>query len=367
MQESFSISRHHGHHHHDHTHEHARGGGPGPGEYAPALVEFRRSGLTESVHRGAIAVCTPDGRRSKGLGHPAMPTFMRSAAKPLQALPLITSGAAQRFGLSPAELAATCGSLNGEDFQIEAVTSILAKAGLGTDLLDCGAAWPLHRATYKAMQKAGTKPTALHNPCAGKHAAMLVLCAFYGWPTEDYLSGRHPAQKLILDTVALMSGYPKEQIGIGVDGCGAPVFRMPLVAMAGAYARLAAPEQAGLEPDMAEAIKELMAACLEHPEMIAGTGRICTRIMQAAPGVVLAKAGSEGSYALALPEQGLGVALNIEDGGLRALGPAVTEILHELGILDHETLEGPLADLRRPQISNHRGEKVCTLSAVFGL
>ena len=367
MQESFSISRHHGHHHHDHSHEHARGGGPGPGEYAPALVEFRRSGLTESVHRGAIAVCTPDGRRTKGLGHPAMPTFMRSAAKPLQALPLITSGAAQRYGLGPAELAATCGSLNGEDFQIEAVTSILAKAGLGTDLLDCGPSWPLHRATYKAMQAAGEGPTPLHNPCAGKHAAMLVLCAFYDWPTEDYLSGRHPVQKLILDTVALMSSYPKEQIGIGVDGCGAPVFRMPLVAMAGAYARLAAPEQAGLEPEMAEAVGQLMAVCLAHPEMIAGTGRICTRIMQAAPGVVLAKAGSEGSYALALPEQGLGVALNIEDGGLRALGPVVTETLHELGILGHETLEGPLADLHRPQISNHRGEKVCTLHAVFEL
>ena len=217
------------------------------------------------------------------------------------------------------------------------------------------------------MQKAGEKPTALHNPCAGKHAAMLVLCAFYDWPTEDYLSGRHPVQKLILDTVALMTGYPKEQIGIGVDGCGAPVFRMPLVAMAGAYARLAAPEKAGLDEQTVQAIKELVAACLAHPEMIAGSGRICTRIMQAAPGVVLAKAGSEGSYALALPEQGLGVALNIEDGGQRALGPAVTETLHELGVLSHEALEGPLADLHRPVIKNHRGDKVCTLNAVFGL
>ncbi len=368
MQESFSIFHHHGHHHdHDHSHEHERGGGPGPGEYAPALVEFRRSGLTESVHRGAIAVCTPHGRRTRGLGHPAMPTFMRSAAKPLQALPLITSGAAQRFGLTPAELAATCGSLNGEPFQIDTVTSILAKAGLGPELLDCGAAWPLHRETYKALQAAGEKPTALHNPCAGKHAAMLVLCAFHGWPTEDYLSNRHPVQKLILETVATLTGYPKEQIGIGVDGCGAPVFRVPLVAMAGAYARLAAPDNTELAPELIQAARELMAACLAHPEMIAGTGRICTRLMQAAPGLVLAKAGSEGSYALALPQQGLGVALNIEDGGLRALGPAVTQILHELGILDHAALEGPLADLHRPQIKNHRGDKVCTLHAVFGL
>ncbi|WP_338605469.1 asparaginase [Desulfoferula mesophila] len=367
MQESFSICRHHGHHHHDHSHEHARGGAPGPGEYAPALVEFRRSGLTESVHRGAIAVCTPDGKRSRGLGHPAMPTFMRSAAKPLQALPLITSGAAKRYGLTPAELAAVCGSLNGEDFQIEAVKSIMGKAGLDVGLLDCGPAWPLHRETYKAMRAAGQKPTPLHNTCAGKHAAMLVLCAFHGWPTEDYLSPRHPVQKLILETVALMSHYPMEQIGIGVDGCGAPVFRTPLVALAGAYARLAAPDQAELEPAMSEAVKELMAACLAHPEMIAGTGRICTRLMQAAPGVLLAKAGSEGSYALALPQQGLGVALNIEDGGVRALGPAVTETLHELGILGHEALEGPLADLHRPQISNHRGKKVCDLQAVFEL
>ncbi|MBU2469013.1 MAG: asparaginase [Proteobacteria bacterium] len=367
MQESFSIYRHHGHHHHDHSHEHARGGGPGPGEYAPALVEFRRSGLTESVHRGAIAVCTPDGRRTRGLGHPAMPTFMRSAAKPLQALPLITSGAARRYGLTQAELAATCGSLNGEDFQIQAVKSILGKAGLEPDILDCGPSWPLHKATYKAMQAAREKPTPLHNPCAGKHAAMLVLCAFHGWPTEDYLTNRHPVQKLILDTVAVMTAYPREQIGVGVDGCGAPVFRLPLVAMAGAYARLAAPDKSGLEPELAQAARELMEACLAHPEMIAGDGRICTRIMQAAPGVVLAKAGSEGSYALALPGQGLGVALNIEDGGLRALGPAVTETLHELGILGHAALEGPLADLHRPQISNHRGDKVCTLHAVFGL
>lgn len=196
MQESFSICRHHGHHHHDHSHEHARGGAPGPGEYAPALVEFRRSGLTESVHRGAIAVCTPDGKRSRGLGHPAMPTFMRSAAKPLQALPLITSGAAKRYGLTPAELAAVCGSLNGEDFQIEAVKSIMGKAGLDVGLLDCGPAWPLHRETYKAMRAAGQKPTPCTTPARASTRPCWCSALFTAGPPRTTCRRATPCKSL---------------------------------------------------------------------------------------------------------------------------------------------------------------------------
>eukprot|EP01022_Parablepharisma_sp_SALTPOND_P016201 TRINITY_DN2344_c0_g1_i6.p1 TRINITY_DN2344_c0_g1~~TRINITY_DN2344_c0_g1_i6.p1 ORF type:complete len:1167 (-),score=360.77 TRINITY_DN2344_c0_g1_i6:2196-5696(-) len=366
VQESLPIYRHLGHHHHhDHSHEHPRGGGPG--EYAPALVELTRNGLTESVHRGAIVVAGPDGKRLKGLGHPSMPTFLRSAAKPLQALPLITTGAVDKYGLEPVEIAAACGSLNGEDFQREAVRSMLAKAGLEPGLLDCGLHRPFHRDTAQALIKAGEKPTTLHSACAGKHAAMLIMCAASGWPLEGYLDISHPVQKLVLSAVARFTAYPAEQIGIGEDDCGVPTFRLPLVALAGAFARLAAPGPAGLEPQWAEAAEAIMAACLAHPEMIAGTGRICTRIMQAAPGVVLAKTGSEGTYALALPQQGLGVGFQIEDGALRALGPVVTEALHHLGILDHETLEGPLADLHRPVFKTHRGDPVGTMSTVFSL
>jgi L-asparaginase II len=330
-------------------------------------VELSRGGLGESLHRGAVAVCGPDGVRTRGLGHPAMPTFLRSAAKPLQALPLLTTGAAAALGLEPAELAVCCGSLNGEPFQVEAVRSILAKAGVGPEALACGVHRPSHRPTARALQEAGERPTELHNNCAGKHAAMLALCAHHGWETAGYEKAAHPVQRLMLASVAQMCAYPAEQIGVGVDGCGVPVFRLPLVGLAGAYARLAAPSAGGLPPGVAEAAARLMEACLAHPEMIAGSDRLCTRVMQAAPGRLLAKTGAEGTYALALVDQGLGVALNVEDGAMRALAPAVTELLHQLGELGHDALEGPLADLHRPAVANHRGETVARLAAVFTL
>ncbi|MFH1032981.1 MAG: asparaginase [Pseudomonadota bacterium] len=355
-----------GHHHGEHSHEHPHGGGAPP-EYAPPLVELQRGGLTESVHRGAVAVCQPSGQRVKGLGHPAMPSFLRSAAKPLQALPIITTGAAQRYGFDDRELACMCGSLNGEDFQVATVLGILEKAGLGPELLACGVHAPSHRPTAQALQKAGQKPQPVHNNCAGKHAAMLVLCAHLDLPTQDYTLPNHPVQGLILKAVALMCAYPAEQIGIGIDGCGVPVFRLPLIALAGAYARLAAPAEAGLASPLVAAVERLMAACLAHPEMIAGSDRLCTRLMRAAPGRLLAKTGTEGTYALAIPELKLGVAFQIEDGAPRALAPVACNILHELDILDHDTLAGPLADLARPRIKNHRGEVVAELTTVFGL
>lgn len=355
-----------GHHDHGHSHEHSRGGAA-PIEYSPPIVELARGGLTESVHRGAIAVCGPDGRRQKGMGHPAMPTFLRSTAKPLQALPVITTGAADALGLEEAEIACMCGSLNGEDFQVDAVRSILKKAGLDPELLDCGVHYPSHRPTAAAMRKSGEKPVPLQNNCAGKHGAMLVLCAHLGFDTDGYCQPNHPVQRLILESVAELCSYPAEQIGVGIDNCGAPVFRLPLIALAGAFARLAAPEKSGLSQEKASAVSRLMAACLAHPEMIAGTDRLCTRLMQAAPGAVFAKTGTEGSYAFALPGLGLGAAFQIEDGGWRALSPVACEILHQLGVLDHEALDGPLADLHQPQIKNHLGRQVAELRPVLNL
>jgi L-asparaginase II len=260
-----------------------------------------------------------------------------------------------------------CGSLNGEDFHVAAVLSILGKAGLGPELLACGVHAPSHRPTAKAMAERGERPSPLHNNCSGKHAAMLALCANLGLDPRGYTQVGHPVQSVVLRAVAEMCAYPTEQICLGVDGCGGPVFRMPLIALAGAYARLAAPEQSGLTQETTAAVKQLMDACLAHPEMIAGTDRICTRIMQAAPVRVLAKTGAEGSYAMSLPERGLGVALQIEDGADRALGPAVCEVLHQLGVLNHTSLEGPLNDLYHGQVKNHHGEMVAKLVPVLSL
>lgn len=361
-----SIAWHLGGHHHgsDHSHEHGRGGG---GEYAPPLVELSRGGLTESLHRGAVAVCGPDGVRTGGLGHPAMPTFMRSTAKPFQALPVITSGAADHFGFTPDEIACMCGSLGGQDFQVAAVRSILAKAGLDEGLLACGVHRPLHGPTARALHAAGEKPKPIHNACAGKHAGMLALCAHLGHPVEGYTGPAHPLQRLMLETVARVCRYPAEQIGLGVDGCGVPVFRLPLIALAGGYARLAAPQDSGLAGEDVEGLSRLLAACLGNPEMVAGEGRLCTRVMQAAPGTVLAKTGTEGVYALALPGLSKGVAIQVEDGSMRALGPVVCEALHQLGVLDHDVLDGDLADLHQPELNNHLGQPVARLAPVFSL
>ncbi|WP_082464202.1 asparaginase [Dethiosulfatarculus sandiegensis] len=359
------IRRHIGEHHsHNHHHLHH---GAGHDNCPPPLVELKRAGLYESLHRGAIVLSDPTGRVEKSLGHPAMPTYLRSAAKPLQALPVIETGAADRFQLTDSELAVMSGSLNGEDFQVKAVRSILKKANLTEDLLDCGVHRPSHRPTAKAMLSQGIKPLPIHNNCAGKHAAMLVLCAHLGFDPKGYTEKGHPVQNLILETVAQLCDYPAEQIGQGIDGCGVPVFRVPLHSLAGAYARLAAPARANLTPERIQAVERLMKACLAHPEMIAGHERLCTRLMQAAPNRFLAKTGTEGSYALAIPELGLGVALQIEDGAMRALAPCVSEILHQLGILDHQLLDGELKDLHKPVLKNHRSQEVAQLSPVFDL
>ena len=341
--------------------EWSEGGAP------PVLVRVTRGGLTESRHRGSIAVVDLSGNMVKSVGNPDEVIFLRSGAKPIQALPVLETGAADRFGLTPAEIAVMCGSLNGQDYQVAAVSSILDKIGLDVSAMDCGIHRPSHRPTAQAMSRAGEAPTELHNNCAGKHAAMLVLCVHHDWPVQGYIEMAHPVQKLILDRVAEATEVAAQDIGIGLDGCGVPVFALPLKNLAYAYARLAgAMPEKGKEPARDDFAGRLMAAMLDHPEMIAGDGRICTEVMRAGHGAFLAKTGAEGTYCLALPGPGLGVALSIEDGHARALNPAVVEILSQLGQLDAGQTD-KLASFHKPLVKNHRGEEVGFLEPVFNL
>jgi L-asparaginase II len=325
----------------------------------PVLVEVTRGPEVESRHRGEIAVVDSDGRLRAGLGDPATLVCMRSLAKPFQALPLITTGAAEAFGFGPQELALMSGSLSGQDFQVDLVTRILARLDLAPAILQCGIHAPLHRPTAKALAQAGEKPTALHHTCAGKHASMLALCVYHFWPVDDYLNPNHPVQQLILKTVADMVGLNPGDIPVALDGCSAPVFYAPLANIARGFARLAA-----APPDSPEGT--IMGACLRHPRHIAGDGRLETTIMQTLPGRVFAKTGAEGGFALALAEEGLGVALKIEDGASRPLGPAIIEVLQQLGALSPETQEA-LAPLWRPVIRNHQQQDVGLLRPVFAL
>jgi len=328
-------------------------------KFLPVLVEVTRGSEVESRHRGQLAVVDSDGNLRAAVGDPETLVCMRSLAKPFQALPLITTGAAQAFGFGSEELALMSGSLSGQDFQVALVKKILARLDLSPEVLRCGSHAPLHRPTAKALTQSGEKPTALHHTCAGKHASMLALCIFHSWPVEDYLNPAHPVQQLILKTVADMVGLNPGDVPVAIDGCSAPVFYAPLRHIARGFARLAA-----APPESPEGT--IMAACLQHPRHIAGDERLETTIMSTLHGRVFAKTGAEGGFALALAKEGLGVALKIEDGASRALGPAIIEVLHQLEILSQEAQEA-LKPLWRPVLRNHQKQEVGCLRPVLAL
>lgn len=313
-----------------------------------------------------MVVVTPAGDVALALGDPGFPTCLRSMAKPLQAVPVVEEGCADRFALTDPELALLCGSVSGQDFHVAAVRSILAKAGLDESLLACGVHRPSHGPTAARLQAQGAPALPVHNNCAGKHAAMLALCAHRGWSPEGYTRPEHPVQVLILRVVADLCGVPPAEVGIGVDGCGVPVFRVPLARAALAYARLADAEAGGLAPDRARAVRRLTAAAVAHPEMVAGDGRVCTETMRRGRGRFLAKTGAEASYGIAFLDRGLGLALKVEDGGQRALDPLVVEILRQAEALTAEGV-GELARHHRPEVRNHRKEVVGELGAVVDL
>jgi L-asparaginase II len=326
---------------------------------APVLVEVTRGPAVESRHRGQIVVIDAQGKLVHQVGDPEVWVCLRSLAKPFQALAVLTSGAAAAFGFKGAELALFSGSLSGQNFQTFLITSVLERLGLKPEVLQCGIHPPLHKPTAQALTKAGQLPGPLQHTCAGKHTAMLALCVHHGWPIEDYLNPAHPVQQLILGHVARMVGVPKAQIPVAIDGCGAPVFYAPLKNIALGYARLAAAQPGSPAGTLMEAI-------LTHPRHIAGDGRLETTAMQALPGKIFAKSGSEGGYALSLIDGALGVAMKIEDGATRAMNPSVVAILEQMGLMTPAAAEA-LAPFREPAILNHRKEEVGRIRPVFSL
>jgi L-asparaginase II len=331
------------------------------------LVEVTRGDRVESSHYGNIAVADPQGNLVARLGNPELWVCLRSMAKPIQALPVITTGAAQAFGFGPEELALFSGSLNGQDFQVAIVEKVLARLGLTAANLQCGVHAPSHRPTAQALAKAGQSPSTVHNNCAGKHSAMLALCVHQNWPVADYLDTQHPVQQLIVQTVAEVTEVPVPQITVAIDGCGAPVFYVPLRRIAMAYAKFAAAAQGTLPAGpLTGAMATLARACLAHPRLIAGDGRLCTDIMQALPGRVVAKTGAEGGYALALTDAGLGAAIKVSDGHARGLNPTAVETLAQLNVFTPEAATA-LTAYHRPVIKNHRKEIVGQVQAAFTL
>lgn len=336
------------------------------------LVEVRRGEVVESRHRGHIAVLDGDARLLASLGDPDAVTFMRSSAKFHQAIPLITSGAAERFHLTDKEIAVACGSHSGQDLHAETVAGILQKIGLDASALKCGAHEPFDAQTAREMRERGEEPDALRNNCSGKHAAMLALAKSLGAPTDSYFQLEHPVQQAALRTVARFSDVASEKIPLGIDGCGVPVFALPVRAMALMFARLVAPPEE-FDADTREACARIVRAVTAYPEMVGGTReRFDTGIMRAAGGRLVSKVGAEGVYTAGVSPceewpRGLGIAFKIEDGEDRRARPTVAvETLRQLGVLRDGALDAAAPYANFP-INNRRGETVGLVRPAFTL
>ncbi len=331
------------------------------------LVEVVRGETVESIHRGHVAVVDGDGKIVFSKGNPETVTFFRSSSKAFQAFPVLRNGAAERFGFSDAEIALACGSHSGEPVHTETAAKMLAKIGLSETDLRCGAQVPFNEEISEAMIRAGEKPNQLHNNCSGKHTAMLALGKHFGADLESYESLENPVQQAILETVSLFTDVPKTEIKIGIDGCAAPNFALPLLAMALSFARLVFPPKS-FDVETREACRRLVSAMISHPQMIGGTDRLDTILMRSARGKIISKIGAEGVYvAGVLPSErwkkGLGIAVKIEDGDdKRARAVLIIELLRALGVID-ETNDKNLREYSPIQIKNRRGDTVGQVTA----
>jgi L-asparaginase II len=317
----------------------------------PVLVEVLRGARVESWHRGAIAVADADGRLVRSLGDTERPVYPRSAIKALQALVLIESGAADRYGLGPQELALACASHGGEPAHVATARRMLALAGLDPSALQCGAHWPLHQPSAQALAREGGTATALHNNCSGKHAGFLCAACALGADRARYIEPDHPVQRAVKATLESLTGSAIGEENRAIDGCSVPTWAVPLKALALAFARFGTGR--GLAPERAKAAARLRAACAEHPWHVAGTGRFCTEIMQRFGARVFVKTGAEGMFCGALPEQGLGIAMKCDDGAGRAGEVMMAATLSHL--LDAEADRAALAPFVRPTLRNWNG------------
>jgi L-asparaginase II len=331
------------------------------GTIPSVAVVVRRGERVESEHRVAYAVADAAGRLLEAAGDVGRGVFPRSAIKPLQALALVESGAADRFALGEQELALACASHSGEPDHVALVRAWLARLELDAAALECGAHPPLHAPSAQRLADEGGLPEPVHNNCSGKHAGMITLARHLGAPIAGYSRADHPVQRLIAGGLCAMTGLA-ELPAPATDGCGVPTWPIPLDRLATAMARFADPD--GLPATRASACARLRAAMLAHPHLVAGTDRPSTEIMAAARHV-LVKTGAEGIYAACLLEQRLGLALKVEDGAARAAPVALLALLEALGVLDRQAAAALAARLR-PELRNHAGVVVGRIEPAVG-
>ena len=322
----------------------------------PILVEVTRGDLVESVHRGSIAIADAGGVIRFALGDVESAVYPRSSLKPIQALPLIESGAAEAFGLSDEEVALACASHSGEPMHTARVAAWLARIGCGEEDLACGPQPPRYEPALEAMIRSGEKPTRLHNNCSGKHTGFLTVARHWQVATKGYERIDHPVQQAVVTSLRALSGVC--ELPFGIDGCTAPNFALPLAGFARALAQLAGRRTVGAG--------RILRAMIAHPELVAGTGRAGTVLMRAACGRAALKVGAEGVFAGMIPETGLGIALKIDDGAGRAAETAIAAILVKLGVIGEarDFIAAPVLDTRGNAVGVRRPASALETAAI---
>lgn len=325
------------------------------------LIDLTRGGVLECQHAGAIAVVDARGKLLAKAGDPHWMAFTRSTLKALQALPFMEAGGPAHFRFSGRDVAMLCASHSGETMHVAQVQSILDKADVSYQRLQCGCHVP-----YYVADGVGPEPAHYdernHN-CSGKHSGFLAYCVQHGLPLDSYLEPAHPLQQEVRHHVARAAGLAPEQLHAGIDGCSAPNYAMPLSSLARAYARLASGEQ---DSEFGASFGQLANAMTAHPDLVSGTGRNDKAFMESGRGDWVTKVGADGMQAFASRSRGQAFALKIADGDKTALFAATVEVLKQLGWLDPQQRE-ELRPWRAGVIANWRGTPVGERKPVFKL
>ena len=332
---------------------------------SPRLLLVRRGREEESVHCGRAVVATATGETVLAIGDVEARAFPRSPIKPLQALPLVASGAAETFGLTDAEIALACGSHVGSPLHVATAQSILGKIGLSSNALECGVHWPLESGEARALAARGEEPTVLHNNCSGKHCGFLAVGACRGLDVAGYTKASHPIMREVTDAISLLTGVTLDEAQACIDGCAIPAFSMPLVSVATGFARLGTGD--GLSPLLARSAERIRTAIVQNPIMLSGEGRVDTCITAECHGEVFVKSGAEGVMAASIPAIGYGLAVKIDDGAQRAatavMANLLLQVLQKHGIGTANAIEA-LTGHARFQLKNWNGATVGSVEPV---
>jgi L-asparaginase II len=327
------------------------------------LARAMRNNHVENLYRGDVVVVNTDHEIMMIMGDPYKRTYWRSAAKPFQTIPFLEAGGLERYGMTDKELALMTASHGGEPDHVVTAANLLEKIGFNENALRCGSAPPMHQPSMRDLLESKKPWTPFHNCCSGKHGAMLALAAMKGYDPACYDDLSHPVQQEILSVIAEITGMEAETIGIGIDGCGVPIYYLPINRMAQAYALLALPDKHP-DPKRRKALRQIADVMTRNPWYVAGTGRLDTILMEVTKGKLLAKLGADGVYCVSVMGKGIGIALKIESGDVRVIQPVIVELLTQLELItDDEKCR--LQSRLNSSIYNHRQQVIGRLETVF--